>query len=695
MSRQIENIRNIGVIAHIDAGKTTVTERMLFYSGAKHRVGEVDKGTTETDSDPEEQQRGITIYAACVTFKWQDSVVNLLDTPGHVDFTAEVERSLRVLDGAVVVFSAREGVEAQSETVWRQADKYRVPRIAFINKLDREGADFEAVFEEIATRLSANPVAIQIPVGAGPAHVSNPFRGVIDLVDMQLLTFPPDRDTREYSRDEIPAALRDDALGWREIMLDKLYNYSNELMELALSEQAIPADMIRRAIRQATIAQEIQPVLCGSALHGVGVQPVLDAVSHYLPSPLDVPPVEGHSVGKKKEGKEIRKADVEEPFCGLVFKVLPAKTGDMSWVRVYSGKLKSNSRVLNPGKDVKENVAQLWHIHATKKEEQVDSVEAGDIVGIIGLRQSVTGDTICDTKEPILLESIQFPETVISMAIEPETTLERKKLSDTLDMLKRQDPTVDVSSGETGQTLIRGMGELHLEVIKNRLLRDFNLNVKFHKPQVSYRESIGSAVEVEGECNRLLAGQQLFARLRIRVEPAEDLKQPVVVLNAVPPDTLSGEYVGVALDELRACGEGGGRLAGFPLMKLKVTVLGGEASAENSDERAFRIAANDAFDKALNQGGKILLEPIMKLDILTPEEYLGDFVGDLQQRRAVIVKTENRGRMTAIEANAPLRELFGYSSAMRSLSQGRAGCSMQPLKYEAAPADVARLFELE
>ena len=693
MPRHIENIRNIGVIAHIDAGKTTVTERMLFYSGAKHRVGGVDEGTTETDSDQEEQERGITIYAACVTFNWRDSTINLLDTPGHVDFTAEVERCLRVLDGAVVVFSAREGVEAQSETVWRQADKYRVPRIAFINKLDREGADFEAVLEEIGTRLNGHPIAIQIPVGLGPPHVSNPFSGVIDLVTMKLLTFPDDNDSREVFVGEIPAELMDDAVAWREMLLEKLYNYSNELMELALAEQPISEEVLRRAIRNATVNMQIQPVLCGSALHGMGVQPVLDAVSYYLPSPLDVPPVEGVSVGKRKEGKETRKADVDEPFCGLVFKVLPAKTGDISWVRVYSGRLKSNSRALNPDKDVKENIAQLWHIHATKKEEQVDSVEAGDIVGIIGLRQSITGDTLCDPKEPILLESIQFPEAVISMAIEPETTLERKKLHETLDMLKRQDPTLAVVSGDTGQTLIRGMGELHLEVIKNRLLRDFKLAVKFHKPQVSYRESIARAVEVEGECTRIIAGQQLFAKLRIRVEPFEG-KVPVALTTAVPPDTLPPEFLGVALDELRACGEGGGRIAGFPLMKLKITILSGEAT-EQSDDRAFRIASNDAFDQALNAGGKVLLEPIMKLDILTPEDYLGDFVGDLQQRRAVIVKTEHRGRMTAIEAHAPLRELFGYSSAMRSLSQGRAGCSMEPLKYEPAPPDVVRQYELQ
>jgi elongation factor G len=698
MSRQIDKIRNIGIIAHIDAGKTTVTERMLFLSGAKHRVGKVDDGTTETDSDAEEQERGITIYAACVTFPWKTGegtvTVNLLDTPGHVDFTAEVERCLRVLDGAVVVFSAREGVEAQSETVWRQADRYKVPRIAFINKLDREGADFESVFEEMSSRLNANPVAIQIPVGQGPPHVDKPFRGVIDLIEMQLLTFPPDKEGRDYERTDLPAELLDEAEVWRQEMLEKLYNYSNELMELALQEQPIPPALIRKVLRETTVHMQLQPVLCGSALHGIGVQPVLDAVQCYLPSPLDVPPVEGESVGEKQKKTLRRGPSADEPFCGLVFKVLPAKTGDIHWVRVYSGVLKANSRVLNPGKDIKENVAQLWHIHATKKEEQVEAVEAGDIVGIIGLRQSITGDTVCDTKAPILLESIKFPETVISMAIEPESSTERKKLQDTLEMLKRQDPTLQVVSSETGQTLISGMGELHLEIIKNRLLRDFNLNVKFHKPQVSYRESVARSVEVTGECHRLIAGQQLFAKLTIRMEPVAQGAIPVMLLSAVPPDGLPPEYLTAALDELKGCGEGGGRIAGYPLMKLRVTVLGGEWNAEQTDERAMKIAAADAFEKGLEQGGKVLLEPIMKLDIVTPDDYLGDFVGDLQQRRAMIVKTENRGKMTAIEAHAPLKELFGYSSAMRSLSQGRASSSMEPLKYEPAPPEVLKAFDV-
>ncbi|HEX3870264.1 MAG TPA: GTP-binding protein, partial [Pirellulales bacterium] len=446
MPRDLHQLRNIGIVAHIDAGKTTVTERMLFYAGATHRMGEVDKGTTTTDFDPEEQQRGITIYAACVTFRWKEVVINLIDTPGHVDFTAEVERSLRVLDGACVVFSAREGVEAQSETVWRQADRHKVPRSAFINKMDREGADFFGTLEEIRHRLEANPVAIQIPLGVGPPHQADPFRGVIDLVRMKLLTFTDESQGALAVENEIPPEATDAARKWRDKMLERLYDYSNELMELALSEAPIPEELIHRVLRDATVNRLIVPVMCGSALDRIGVPPLLDAVAAYLPSPADVPPVEG--VDPKKADKKLtRKPEVDEPFCGLVFKIQADKHGDLAFVRVYSGLLKANTRALNPGKDKKENVSQLWHIQADRR-EQVDSVEAGDIVGIIGLRNSVTGDTICDAKEPILLESIKFPDTVISMAIEPETSAERKKLADTLEMLKRQDPTFRASESE-------------------------------------------------------------------------------------------------------------------------------------------------------------------------------------------------------------------------------------------------------
>lgn len=692
MSRQLTQIRNIGVIAHIDAGKTTVTERMLFYSGAKHRVGMVDQGTTDTDDDSEEQERGITIYSACVTFEWRDWIVNLLDTPGHVDFTAEVERCLRVLDGVVVVFSAREGVEAQSETVWRQANKYHVPRLVFINKMDREGANFEGTFDEIRERLSANPVALQIPVGEGPPHVQEAFRSVIDLVRMKQLNFSDQTQGSHVTEDPIPDELLEKAREWRERMLESLADFSDELMELVLSEEEVPEELIRHVIRDATLEHHIQPVFCGSALDGIGVRPLLDAVGHYLPNPLEKPPVQGTNP-KKHDKSETRKPDPKEPFCGLVFKILPAKTGDLYWVRVYSGELKANSRVYNPGKDVKENVSQLWHIHASKRDQKIDSVSTGDIVGLIGPRKSITGDTVCDAKHPILLESIEFPETVISMAIEPESQAERKKLGDVLEMLKKQDPTFTAEeSEETGQTIISGMGELHLEVVKHKLLRDFNLNVKFHNPRVSYRETIGRRIEVTGECHRQVSGQQLFAKLTIAIEPLKDDSSNVLVTSRAGPDSVPPELAVAALEELQNLSEGGGLIGGFPLIRLKVTILGGEASAEHSNDVAFRIAASDAFEKALREAGPVLLEPVMRVDITTPEEYLGDFVGDLQQRRAIIAKTSQRGNLSVIEAHAPLTELFGYANAARSLSQGRAGYSMEPLAYAAAPPDVADSF---
>jgi elongation factor G len=685
MSHDIKNLRNIGIIAHIDAGKTTVTERMLFYSGYTHRLGDVDKGTTVTDFDPEEQQRGITIYSACVTFPWKDYTVNLIDTPGHVDFTAEVERSLRVLDGGVVVFSAREGVEAQSETVWRQADKYRVPRIAFINKLDREGADFYGTVAEIHKRLNCKPVPIVLPVGQGPAHVRDPFRGTIDLVTMKMLTFIPPEGTH-IEVDEIPAEMQDDAQLWRGQMLDQLSMCNDELMELMMNEQPVPEELIRKTLREATLHNLLVPVLCGSALNKMGVQPLLDAVGAYLPSPGDMPPVEGTNP-KKKDAKLTRKPKPDEPFCGLVFKIVADTHGDLHYIRVYSGRLKANSRVLNPGKDKKENVPQLWRIQADER-KQVDAVEAGDIIGVIGLRSSVTGDTLCDTHDPILLESIQFPETVISMAIEPESSTERKKLSEVLEMMKRQDPTFRARENEeTGQTLISGMGELHLEVIKHRLLRDYKLNVRVHKPRVSYRESIQKAVEVTGECHRTMSGQSHFARLTIRMEPFAASPVPIAVPTPEVAAQLPPEFLNAAMEVLGERGQGGGML-GFPLMHVKMTVLSGQTHESESTELAFRLAAADAFDKGLREAGIVLLEPIMKIEVTVPDENLGDIVSDLQQRRAIITHTQGRGNGTVIEARAPLASLFGYSNAMRGLSQGRATCTMEPAAYGPAPQDV-------
>ncbi|QDT06446.1 Elongation factor G [Rubripirellula lacrimiformis] len=697
MATDISKLRNIGIIAHIDAGKTTVTERMLYLSGAKHRVGRVDHGTTDTDDDPEEQERGITIFSACVKYRWKDFDINLLDTPGHVDFTAEVERCLRVLDGAVTVFSAREGVEAQSETVWRQADRYEVPRIVFINKMDREGANFESVLNDIGPRLGGNPVAIELPVGQGPPHVSDPFRGVIDLIDMKMLEFDPETEGKQVNETEVPDELRDDAMLWREQMLDAVYDLSEDAAALALEDKEVPREMIVSALRAGVLDRKIQVVLCGSALHGIGVQPLMTAVGNFLPSPLDRPPVEGVDP-KDREKTLVRRPDPKEPFCGLVFKILPAKTGDNYWIRVYSGQLKQNSRVQCPNRDKKENIAQIWQIHATKKDRdgQVETVGAGDIACVIGPRFAITGDTVCDTQNAIELPSIKFAETVISMAIESESTGDKKKLEETLDMLRRQDPTFRaVENEETGQTLISGMGELHLEVIQHRLTRDFGLNVKFYKPRVNYRETIGGSADVVGVCNRQLGGQQMFARLSVKVSALEESSAPVQVFDRLPPETpLSNTVRQAAMDEIRERAAGGGLLAGFPLSGVRIEVYAAEAAEEGSDEVAFRIAAGDAFDRGLEAAGPVLLEPVMRVELTTPEEYMGELVGDLQQRRAIIAATESRGQMTVITAHAPLKELFGYSGSVRSLSQGRAGSSMEPLNYQPAPQADADSFTM-
>ena len=692
MSRNLTQIRNIGIIAHIDAGKTTVTERMLFYSNFVHKVGQVDQGTTVTDFDPEEQERGITIQAAAVTFQWKGHIFNLIDTPGHVDFTAEVERSLRVLDGGVVVFSAREGVEAQSETVWRQANKYHVPRIAFINKMDREGADFYATLDQIKKRLHAKPVVVAIPIGAGPPHIPEAFKATIDLVEMKMLTFSKENNGYEVTANEIPDDLLEEAKIWRSQMLDDLSMYSDELTELLLSEEEISLEMIRGTLRDATISDMAVPVLCGSALDGIGVQPVMDAVNYYLPSPEDMPPIQGQDPTRPDCPELQRRPDPNEPFCGLIFKIQADKHGDLQYVRVYSGKLQQNTRVLNPRENKKENVPQLWRIQADRR-EQVQEVSAGDICGVIGLRFSVTGDTLCDVKAPILLESISFPETVISMAIEPDSADEHKKLKAVLDMMRRQDPTFRVhESEETSQILISGMGELHLEVIKHRLLREHKVNVRVHNPRVSYRESIQKTVEVVGQCNRNLGGTKHWAEITLKMEPTN---QPSVeIVNECNDETFARLYKAVALESIREESQGGGQL-GFPLMNVKITVLGVQTSESESSETAFRIAVSEAFRKGLKEAGIVLLEPIMKLEVTTPDAYVGDIVSDLQQRRALVKHTEVRGHLTMVEAEAPLANLFGYSSVMRGLSQGRASSSMEPLTYGPAPPDVIRSFMLE
>ncbi len=690
---RLRALRNIGIIAHIDAGKTTTTERILYYTGEIHRMGDVDKGTTTTDYLEEEQQRGITIVAAAITCHWKDAAgnpitINIIDTPGHVDFTAEVERSLRVLDGAIVIFSAVEGVEAQSETVWRQATKYHVPRFCFINKMDRIGAEFDRVFNEIAKRLESHPIPVQVPIGAGPEGTMGEFQGLIDLIAMKALQFQSETQGSTYTEDEIPDALRPDAERWREKMLNALSDFDDQFAEAYMAHlegEELAPDQIVAALRRATLTGRAQPVLCGSSFKYVGVQRLLDAVAAFLPSPLDRPPVVGHH---PKKGTEItRKADPDQPFSGLVFKITNDQHGDLSFVRVYSGTLKAGTRVYNPGKDKKENCSRLYHIRADER-EKVDEAEAGDIVGVIGLKESATGDTLCDAAHPILLERIEFPETVISMSIEPVSSVDKGKLADTLAALAREDPTFSYKvNEETGQTLISGMGELHLEILKNRMTRDYKLNVHVGRPRVSYRETIKRAVKhVQGSCIRQTGGAGLYAKVTIDLKPQTQPKgAPVLAfVNKTKGGVIPSEFIPAIEAGLREEAKSGGR-TGFPLVDLKVTLVDGDTHDVDSNELAFRFAASDALRKAVHEAGAVLLEPIMKLEVVTPEDYLGNITADLSSRRALIDRTFTRGKLMVIEARAPLEKMFGYSTAVRSLSQGRASYSMEPLEYAPAP----------
>jgi elongation factor G len=694
-----ERIRNIGIVAHIDAGKTTTTERILYYTGFSHKMGDVDDGTTVTDFDPEEAKRGITIYSAAITCHWKNEqqgipehTINIIDTPGHVDFTAEVERSLRVLDGALVVFSAMEGVEAQSETVWRQADRYHVPRICFINKMDRIGADFERTFKQIVTRLGAHPVAVQIPIGAGAGPSPEGFSGVIDLIEMKALYFDSASKGRDITVAEIPEANREEAQRWRGELLEAVAMLDNAVMETYLSTEDVPVEQLHRVLRVGTIQGMLQPTFCGASLDYIGVQPILDAVVRYLPSPLDRPPVEGEHPNPKKRDKahEIRKCSPKDPFCGLVFKIVADQHADLYFVRVYSGILKSGSRALNPRTDKKELISQLWRIQADSREKmETDAVEAGDIVGVVGPKDSVTGDTFCDAHHPILLERITFPETVISMAIEPETNAERKKLADTLTRLSRQDPTFKARiSEETGQTIISGMGELHLEILRGKIERDFGLKVRVHKPRVSYRESVKAPVEADGVFHRQTAGEVHYAKVRVRLEPFTG-GEAITVINALKPDQLPSEFVPVIEQTLREEANAGG-LLGHPLMNVRLTILDVDYRRTETNEEALRAASAAAVREALKATGVVLLEPIMKLEVSTPEQFLGNIQADLNARRAMIVNMEHRGHLSVLEANVPLSQMFGYSTQVRSLSQGRASYSMEPLKYAEAPPDVLR-----
>jgi len=687
MPTPIEKLRNIGIVAHIDAGKTTTTERILYYTGASHKMGDVDDGTTITDFDPEEARRGITIYSAAVTCRWQDCRINLIDTPGHVDFTAEVERSLRVLDGAVVIFSAVEGVEAQSETVWRQADKYRVPRMCFINKLDRIGADFQRTLKQIEDRLHGKPAVLYLPIG-----LSNAFEGIIDVFERKALYFDEASLGKAVDVRDVPEHLRDEVERWRTRLLESVAEHDEKLMEAYLAEQPISVEMFHAALRKATIERHLQPILCGTSLHYVGVQPLLDGVVRYLPSPLDRPPIAGENPNPKKnqDPHETRKTDPKAPFCGLVFKIVADKHADLCFVRVYSGVLKSGSRHLNPRTGKKEFVSQLWHVQADQREKiETDSVEAGDIVGVIGPKEVVTGDTLCEANHPILLESIVFPETVISMAVEPETSGDRKKLEDALGRLSRQDPTFKSKvSDETGQTIISGMGELHLEVLKERLHRDFNLNVKVHKPRVSYRESVRNKVSAEGEYNRTTQGETQFARVTLQLEPFQG-EGSITVRHTLKPDALPSELFKVLTQAVLESGQAGG-IVGYPLMHVRFTIVAVDFRVGQTTEDALRAAASMAVQNALSKAEIALLEPVMKLEVVTPPDFVGNIQADLNIRHARIFGSEQRGHLTVLDAEVPLANMFGYSTHVRSLSQGRASYSMEPLKYDVAPDSVLK-----
>ncbi len=688
MSRPIESIRNIGIIAHIDAGKTTTTERILYYTGASYRMGNVDDGTTQTDYDPEEAQRGITIYSAAVTCEWKNRVINIIDTPGHVDFTAEVERSLRVLDGAVVIFSAVEGVEAQSETVWRQADRYEVPRICYINKMDRIGASFESVLEAMKRRLRASPLPLQIPIGHGPATNPDGFRGIADLLTMKAMYWDIESRGAEFRLEELPNDIAEEAALRRAELFDALSLIDDDVMQAYMEGDDVPLDMAHAAIRKGTLEAKFQPVLCGSSLDYVGVQPVLDAVAEYLPSPLDRPPVRGIDPQSKAEGTVVtRQTSTDEPTCALIFKIQADIHGDLYFARVYSGILRGNSKLLNPRTKKKEMVTQLWHIQSDSR-EKVAQVEAGDICGIIGPRDTATGDTLCDPQQAVVLEQIRFPETVISMAIEPDSSGDRKKLIDTLRRLERQDPTFTASiDEETGQTIISGMGELHLEVVRHRMERDFNLKIRVHKPRVSYREKLKGSVTVAAAFSANTPAASLYFGLTLKAEEVVGQQQPVVVANALDADAMPTAALHILMDAVKEQAGGGG-IFGNPLMDLRLTITAVEYRDGDSTEPAIRSAAAQAFGKLLQTGSLVVMEPVMLLEVVTPEEFFGSVQSDLNSRRAIIVDSSRRGDLCVMKAEVPLIEMFGYSTDIRSLSQGRASYSMEPCRYADAPPGV-------
>ncbi|HEX8255557.1 MAG TPA: elongation factor G [Thermoanaerobaculia bacterium] len=682
MARQVplEKTRNIGIMAHIDAGKTTTTERILYYTGITHKIGEVHEGTATMDWMVQEQERGITITSAATTAKWGDTRINIIDTPGHVDFTVEVERSLRVLDGAVGVFCAVGGVEPQSETVWRQADKYGVPRIAFVNKMDRIGANFENVVGQIRGKLGKNAVPLQLPIGA-----EDKFKGVIDLVQMKALVFKDETLGAKYDVEEIPSELRAEAESYREKMVESIAESHDELLEKYLAGETLEVGELKAALRDATIHQKITPVLCGTAFKNKGVQPLLDAVVDYLPSPMDIPPVKG--INPDDESFMERQASDAAPFSGLVFKIMTDPfVGQLAFFRVYSGRVESGSSVLNSTKGTTERVGRLLQMHANKREE-IKEVLAGDIGAAVGLKSVTTGDTICDPKHAIVLETMVFPEPVIAVAIEPKTKGDQEKMGVALAKLMQEDPTFKVHTDpETNQTIIRGMGELHLEIIVDRMVREFNVGANVGKPQVAYREAITKKSEAEGKFVRQSGGKGQYGHVKMRFEPMPEGGFEFV--NEIVGGSVPREFIKPTEQGIKEALERG-IVAGYPMTGVRAILYDGSYHDVDSSEMAFKIAGSMAFQEGAKRANPILMEPIMDVEVVTPEDYAGDVMGDLSRRRGKIQQMEERAGAKVIRAHVPLSEMFGYATQVRSMSQGRASYTMQFLAYEPAPKNVA------
>ena len=679
----LERTRNIGIMAHIDAGKTTVTERILFYTGVTHKMGEVHDGTTQMDYMPQEQERGITITTAATTCTWRDHRINILDTPGHVDFTIEVERSLRVLDGAVAVFCGVGGVEPQSETVWRQSVKFGVPKIAFVNKMDRVGADFDRVVDQIRTRLGAVPLVLQLPIGSG----SN-FEGVVDLIRMRALRFDEAALGAKVQEGPIPADLVEEAEVRRQMLLEAVSDVDETILEKFLGDHALfETDELNSAIRKATIASRLVPVFCGSALKNKGIQTLLDGVVEFLPSPRDIPPIRGINPKTKKD--EQREADPKGPFAALAFKIhTDPFVGQLCFLRVYSGTLSTGSHVLNATKGKKERIGRLLKIHANKRED-IQAAEAGDIVGAVGLRETVTGDSLTDPAHPIVFEGLHPPEPVIHIAIEPKTQADQEKLSDSLKKLAIEDPSFAVrQDSDTGQTIISGMGELHLEIIVDRLLREFSVDAHVGKPQVAYKETFTVPLDAEAVYDRQLGNKAMFAEVRFRVEPAGRGKgvrfKSTVTDGSVPREFVPAVERGV-IEALQS-----GPLAGYPVVDATVTLRKGAFREGESNDLAFKIAASMALQRGMQETKMALLEPLMAVEIVAPDEFLGEVIGDLNMRRGRILGTEIRGTVQIGDAEVPLAEMFGYSTDLRSRTQGRATHTMMFKQYDEVPAGVAK-----